>query len=194
MPPKTIFLREDVINAAFELTKKSGFRDFTARRVAEELNSSTAPVYSCFKNMEELREEVLLRGEKLALEYTLKPYTKSVFLNMGTGFVLFAQENRELFRVLILESPETRGILKQFMKALYAELVKDELISQLPEEDRKEVLRRMGIFSHGLASLICVGIHNDLTKNEAISIMYNMGKDVIDVALIKAGIKKSFTA
>lgn len=194
MPPKTIFLREDVINAAFELAKKSGFRDFTARRVAEELNSSTAPVYSCFKNMEELREEVLLRGEKLALEYTLKPYTKSVFLNMGTGFVLFAQENRELFRVLILESPETRGILKQFMKSLYAELVKDELISQLPEEDRKEVLRRMGIFSHGLASLICVGIHNDLAKNEAISIMYNMGKDVIDVALIKAGIKKSFTA
>jgi len=52
----------------------------------------------------------------------------------------------------------------------------------------------MGIFSHGLASLICVGIHNELTKNEAISIMYNMGKDVIDVALIKAGIKKSFTA
>ena len=144
--------------------------------------------------MEELREEVLLRGEKLALEYTLKPYTKSVFLNMGTGLVIFAQENRELFRVLILESPETRGILKQFMKSLYAELGKDEIISQLPEEDRKEVLRRMGIFSHGLASLICVGIHNELTKNEAMSIMFNMGKDVIDVALIKAGIKKSFTA
>ncbi len=194
MPPKTIFLREDVINAAFELAKKSGFRDFTARRVAEELNSSTAPVYSCFKNMEQLREEVLLRGEKLALEYSLKPYTKSVFLNMGTGFVLFAQENRELFRALILESPDTKNLLTQFMKALYAELVRDELLSQLPENYRKEVLRRMSIFSHGLASLICVGIHDDVSKNEAISIMYNMGKDVIDMALMKAGIKKSFTA
>ncbi len=193
MPPKTIFLKEDVVNAAFELVKKSGFRDFTARRIAEELNSSTAPVYSCFRNMDELREEVLARGEKLALEYTMKPYTRSVFLNMGTGFVLFAQENRELFRTLILESPETRGMLEQFMKALYAELVRDELVSQLPENYRKEVLRRMGIFTHGLASLICVGIHDDVTKNEAISIMYNMGKDVIDMALMKAGIKKNFT-
>lgn len=194
MPPKTIFLREDVISAAFELVKKSGFRDFTARGIAEELNSSTAPVYSCFNSMDELRTEVLARGEKLALEYMMKPYTKSIFLNMGTGFVLFAQENKELFRVLILESPETKGMLEQFMKELYAELVKDELVSLLPEKDRKEILRRMGIFSHGLASLICVGLHDDVTKNEAISIMYNMGKDVIDMALVKAGIKKSFTA
>ncbi len=194
MPPKTIFSKEDVVNAAFELVKKSGFRDFTARRIAEELNSSTAPVYSCFKNMDELRSEVLVRGEKLAFEYTMKPYTRSVFLNMGTGFVLFAQENRELFRVMILESPETKGILDQFMKALYKELVRDEVLSKLPEADRKELLRRMSIFSHGLASLICVGIHKDVTKNEAISIMYNMGKDVIDMALMKAGIKTNYTA
>lgn len=193
MPPKTVFNREDVINAAFELVKKNGFREFTARKIAEELNSSTAPVYSCFKNMDELRSEVLLRGEKLAFEYTMKPYTRSVFLNMGTGFVLFAQENKELFRVLILESPETKGILDQFMKALYRELVRDEVLSRLPEADRKELLRRMGIFSHGLASLICVGIHKDITKKEAISIMYNMGKDVIEMALVKAGIKKNYT-
>ena len=62
MPPKTIFLREDVINAAFELVKKSGFRDFTARKIAEELNSSTAPVYSCFNSMDELKEEEIGRA------------------------------------------------------------------------------------------------------------------------------------
>jgi len=194
MPPKTIFNREDVINAAFELAKKSGFRDFTARRIAEELSSSTAPVYSCFKSMDELREEVLINAEKVALEYMMKTYTSSVFLNMGTGFVLFAQENRELFRILILESPETRELLTDFMKSLYSELYRDELISRLPEKQKKEVLRRMAVFSHGLASLICVGFHQDVSKNEAISIMYNMGKDIIDIAFMKAGIKKDITA
>ena len=194
MAPKTIFSCVDVIQAAFSLVKESGFKDFTARRIAEKLGSSTAPVYSYFKSMDELKREVLLRAEHLALEYTKRPYTRSIFLNMGTGLVMFAQENKELFKALILESPEAKQLLEEFADILYAELDKDELLSLLPAKNRREILIRMGMFTHGLASLISAGIYKDLSKKEIINIMYNMGKDVIDVALIKAGIKKNFTA
>lgn len=191
MAPKTIFSAEDVANAAFEVVRKNGFKDFTARRVAEELNSSTAPVYSCFRSMEELRQEVMKRGEKLVLEYTMRPYTKSVFLNMGTGLVLFAQENRELFRVLMLESGENRELLNHFITTLADELNRDELISLLPKKERRAVMKRMGVFAHGYAALLCAGILDDISKKTAIKTMYDMGRDVIDVALMKAGIKKS---
>ena len=193
MAPKTQFSRDDIVNTAFEIVKKSGFRDFSARRVAEEMNASTAPVYSCFSSMDELRAAVLQRSEELMLEYTMKPYTKSVFLNMGTGLVLFSQENRELFRALLLESGETRLLFENFIKTLMEELDRDELISLLPGKDRKDVMNRMMIFTHGFASLICVGLHDEVTKKEAIKIMYDMGRDVIESALSKTGIKHSFT-
>jgi len=193
MPPKAVFNREDIITTAFEIVKKSGFRDFSARKIADELNSSTAPVYSYFSSMEDLKLRVLERAEKLMLEYTMKPYTKSVFLNMGTGLVLFSQENRELFRALLLESGETRSLLENFLKALTDELDRDELISHLPQKERREVMNRMAIFTHGFASLLCVGLIDEVSKNAAIKTMYNMGRDVIDTALKKAGMSERYT-
>jgi len=194
MPPKAVFNRDDIITTAFEIVKKSGFRDFSARKVADELHSSTAPVYSYFSSMDDLKSEVLERAEKLMLEYTMKPYTKSLFLNMGTGLVLFSQENRELFRALLLESSDTRSLLEKFIKALTAELDRDELISLLPQKERREVMNRMSIFTHGFASLLCVGLIDEVSKKTAIKTMYNMGRDVIDTALIKAGINERYTA
>ncbi|HQO39179.1 MAG TPA: hypothetical protein PK986_01805 [Spirochaetota bacterium] len=193
MAPKTLFSRDDIINSAFKIVKKSGFRDFSARRVADEMNASTAPVYSCFSSMDELKTAVLQKAEELMLEYTMNPYTKSVFLNMGTGLVLFSQENRELFRALLLESGETRVLFDNFIKILVKELDRDELIALLPKKDRKDVMNRMMIFTHGFASLVCVGLHDEVSKKEAIKIMYDMGRDVIESALAKAGIKQSLT-
>jgi len=193
MPPKAVFNRDDIITTAFETVKKSGFREFSARKIADELHSSTAPVYSYFSSMDDLKSEVLGRAENLMLEYSMKPYTKSVFLNMGTGLVLFAQENRELFRALFLESGETRSVIKKIRKALTDELDSDELLSQLPLKERREVMNRMAIFAHGFASLLCVGLIDEVSKNAAIKTMYNMGRDVIDIALKKAGINERYT-
>ena len=194
MPPKATFNRDDIIITAFEIVKKSGFKDFSTRKIADELHSSTAPVYSYFSSMDDLKTEVLNCAENLMLEYTLKPYTKSVFLNMGTGLVLFAQENRELFRALLLESGETKSMLEKFLKALTVELDRDELVSLLPEKEREEVMNRMAIFTHGFASLLCVGLIDEVSKNTAIKTMLNMGRDVIDAALKKAGINERYTA
>ncbi len=191
MPPKTIFLKEDVINAAFTVVKKTGLNDLTVRKIAEELNSSTAPVYSCFSSLIELKKEIMKRGEQLLLEYSTKSYTKSVFLNMGTGMVLFAQENKELFRALILDSSESKEFMNHFLKTLEYELNKDELISLLPVKERKKIFNRMGIFAHGFASLICAGLLDDVDKNTAIQTMYEMGKDVIDISLLRTGLKKN---
>ncbi len=191
MPPKAVFNREDIISTAFEIVRKSGFGEFSARKIADELHSSTAPVYSYFSSMDELRSEVLDRAENLMLEYTMKSYTKSVFLNMGTGLVLFAQENRELFRALLLESSDTKALLEKFFSSITSELDRDELVSLLPAKERREVMNRMAIFTHGFASLVCVGLISEVSKNTAIKTMYNMGRDVINIALKKAGINES---
>ena len=55
---KTVFTREDVIAAGLKVMARDGLSQLSARRVADELNSSTAPVYSNFASMEELADAV----------------------------------------------------------------------------------------------------------------------------------------
>ena len=174
---------------AFEIVKVNGFRDLSARKIAERLGSSTAPVYSYFESMDELKRIILLKAETLMRGYLFEEYTRSVFLNMGTGVILFAMENRELFRVMFLDNNISGKFLQDFLDSLAAELYRDELVSLLPREDREEILRRMAIFAHGYASLICSGIIQNVSRKDIISTMYNMGRDVISSALVKNGIQ-----
>lgn len=186
MPPKTTFAREDVVNAAFEIVREKGFRELTSRRIAERIGASTAPVYSCFSSMDELKREIMRRAEALMLEYARTRYTASVFLNMGTGLTLFARDNRELFHSMFLENSDARELVKSFFKSLEAEAEKDDLIAALPASKRVEVFNRMAMFTHGFASLICVGLIRAADKNFIIKTMYEMGRDVIDYAMFKS--------
>ena len=54
MARKTTFSREDVEQAAMEILEAEGAAAVTARRVADALGASTAPVYSNYASMEEL--------------------------------------------------------------------------------------------------------------------------------------------
>ena len=49
---KPVFSREDVVAAGLALVRREGMALMTARRVADELESSTAPVYSNFSPKE----------------------------------------------------------------------------------------------------------------------------------------------
>jgi len=185
MPPKVTFTRDDVIDAAFNIVREEGLRDLSARKIAEHLNSSTAPVYSYFASMDELKLEVLGRAETMMLEYARRPYTSSVFLNMGTGLTEFARDNSALFHAMFLENNDSLAIINSFYRSLYDEVMKDDLVSKIPPRERKEVMRRMAIFTHGFASMVCVGLVKDVDKKFIIKTMYDMGRDVIDCAFRK---------
>ena len=105
---------------------------------------------------------------------------------MGTGLTLFARDNNELFRAIFMDKNETQVIPENFYKIFFDEMVNDELAGELPENYCREVFRRMSIFTHGLASLICAGIIKDAGKNFVIETMYEMGRDVIDQAMFKS--------
>ena len=58
MPPKPKFTREEIVAAAFAVVSKQGADALTAREVAKELGCSTRPIFTVFKDMDELKEEV----------------------------------------------------------------------------------------------------------------------------------------
>lgn len=183
MPPKTVFSKNDVIEAAFEIVQRQGMHELTARKVALELKSSTAPVYSNFESIKGLEREVIKKAKDLLLGYTQKPYTKRVFLNMGTGYAIFAREHCRLFSAIFLERGDFKDIVDEFLESLRKELVSDKRFTAMSSERRDALLLKMWIFTHGLATLICVGLSKDDSDEYIIKTLLAVGGAVIGAAL-----------
>jgi AcrR family transcriptional regulator len=100
MPPKTIFNREMVLSAAFEILASDGIDGITSRCVATKLNSTVGPIYREFGSIDGLKREVMKKASLLLEEYMCKSYTDNQLLNMGVGMVTFARDEPALFQAL----------------------------------------------------------------------------------------------
>ena len=112
MPPKVRVQKEEIIQAALEIVRKNGSENLNARTVAAALNCSTQPVFSNFATMEELQDAVV----RAAYEHYLKFLKKNVesgkypqYKAFGMGYICFAKEEKELFRLLFMCDREGKG-------------------------------------------------------------------------------------
>ena len=185
MPPKIKYSKNEVINAAVKVVDESGLNSLTARSLAIKLGSSTAPVYNHFATMDDLALCVMKETKKALLEYTSRPYTDRVFLNMGTGVAMFAYEHRLLYRALMLEGDSYGDVVREFFDALEFELTKDVRFTSLSDIERQILLRKMWIFTHGLASLICVGLIKECDQDYIIKTLLDIGSDVIGATMAR---------
>jgi len=185
MPPKAKYSRDDVVKAAVSIVEKHGLKELTARSVAGELGSSTAPVYRHFATMDELALEVIRETQRMLLEYTTRPYTDRVFLNMGTGVAMFACEHSQLYHALHLEGDRYGDVINESLDILESGMVKDPRFESFSAAERRTLLHKMWTFTHGLASLICVGLIKDCNQDYVIQTLMDVGADVIGAALAK---------
>ena len=183
MPPKENYTRQDIVQAAFRIAQEKGLDGLTARKVAERLQCSTAPVYSHFQSMHKLEREVIKLARDLLFEYATRPYTDRVFLNMGTGIVLFARDQSELFRILFLERRIFGDILAEFRSDLLEKMKTDDRFAAMPIEERNAILETMWTFTHGYASLICVGLVEETDQKQIIEKLNEVGSVIVAAAI-----------
>ena len=183
MTPKIQFTKPDVVQAAFEVMQAQGLRGLTARNVATKLGSSTAPVYAHFENMKELEVSAVRKARDLLIDYTTRPHTDRVFLNLGVGIAKFGRDHAQLYRAIFLECGEFRVVVDEFLQALADEFAKDPRFGSMAEEDSRYMLTKMWIFTHGLASLLCVGLVDDESDEHIISILDSVGTAVIKATM-----------
>ena len=185
MPPKIKFSRDEVISAAVSVVEEKGLNSLTARNVAFKLDSSTAPVYIHFATMDDLALSVMKETQRVLLEYTSRPYTDRVFLNMGTGVAMFALEHPRLYRALMLEGDNYSDVVREFFDTLESGLPKDSRFTSLSDSERYVLLNKMWTFTHGLAALICAGLIKDCDQDYIIKTLMDIGSDVIGATLAK---------
>ncbi len=158
--PKTV-VRADVLSAAAEVVRKQGDRGLNARAIAREIGCSTQPVYTLFKNMEELRHALLAEAKERYLSF-IEAYfgkTKIGYTSYGMGFVRFAAEEKGLFRFLFLGEhaggdPFFGDIVREMMR-----------MYRMDEETARAFHADMSVFSYGLAVLVN-GNSDALTEEE----------------------------
>jgi len=178
MVRKSVFSREEIIKAGFDLVDQQGLEQLTARNVAEEIGSSTAPVYSNFQNMDEL--ELALVDEAVArlMSGTRQGQSGNQFLDIGLGVLDFAWKHPRWYEALFLAKTNRPDPGFKIMEALLEFISEMPDLVDLPETERIIVLKKMSIFTHGLATEICLG-HGSAHSAEEWNILLNEVGDTI---------------
>ncbi len=166
MPKKAIFKKKQIHNKAYELFEKWGLEEITARNLAKALNASPAPIYSCYKSMDELKDELVERAKKTFLEYLTNTETDFVFLNIGLGICRFAREEKQLFKSIFFKGISYRDLIREFRDLVIMEIEKDLRFTNIDKEKRSIMFLDSWIYVHGLSTLIATGYFDDITEEE----------------------------
>ncbi|WP_052339537.1 TetR/AcrR family transcriptional regulator [Gorillibacterium massiliense] len=109
MPPKRELTKERILDGAFDFVRVNGFDALTARSITQFLQCSTQPVYSVFGSIDGLKKAVYERTAEFAgsrmKEYQNRDNASA--LNLAIGFLLFAKDEKQLFRTLYLSGYKT---------------------------------------------------------------------------------------
>lgn len=159
MPPKAKYTREEIINKAFEMARKKGIDAVVARELGKELGTSSSPIFTAFKNMEELQQEVRKVALKEFETYVSDAvnYTPA-FKYVGLKMVEFATKEPKLFQLvymrehdgsqtysmLIDELGETVDVCIKYMQRDY----------NLSKEEAELLFRQVWLHTFGICVLL----------------------------------------
>jgi AcrR family transcriptional regulator len=182
---KSSFTKDAFVDAAFKILRAKGWDNLSARSLAKELNCSTMPIYSYLKSMKSLYEELRKKAVDLLITYQTTPRTGQIFFDMGVGYILFAKQEKNLFRFLYQrkEGEERyqeieKRIRELAFKNLTQNMKGDPILEGLDEQTLKDVLTKMWIFVHGLAFLVNNSSFAD-DENYILEIIKETGKLLI---------------
>ena len=156
MPPKFKFTRDEINNAALNVTRKNGISGLTARALAAELGCSVKPIFGLFKNMEEVGQEVFIASDLLYQNYLREDMAKgkySPYKASGMAYIRFAKEERELFKLLFMRDRSREKIEenKEEIRPLM-QLIQQNL--GISEDEAYLFHLEMWLYVHGIATMI----------------------------------------
>ena len=160
MAPKNKFTREEMVAVAIRVVQKKGAAALTAQSLAEELGTSTRPVFTCFGTMDALKAEVYAAAERMFDEYLTAGIKEKIpFFGFGRQYICFARKEPELYRLLFLTCPDDMGSSAFSVMRHMQALVRPSLteIYHISEQEADRYFRDLWLVVHSLATLIVTG-------------------------------------
>ncbi len=157
MPPKIKIFKENIIEAAFSLTREKGWEYINARSLALLLGCSTQPIFRVYKDMAELKRDLFSYVEGFYNEYVQGRINgESIFLSIGMAYISFAKEEPNLFRMIFMNN---NFKVNNFMEmtegdenaAIAAGIAAANKIGM---EDARLLYVETWLFTHGIAAML----------------------------------------
>lgn len=93
MAPKNKFTKEEMVAAALRVVRAKGADGLTAKTIADELGTSTQPIFTAFGSMGDIRQAVYAAAVRVYDDYTSAGLRETIpFLGVGTQYIRFARE------------------------------------------------------------------------------------------------------
>ena len=104
MPPKPKYTKDEIAKAALDIIKEEGVNSLTARNLGKKLGSSSRPIFTAFKSMDDVkwaaRQLAMCEFENFLSDFT--EYTPA-FKRIGMLMVSYAINEPELFKLLFMQ-------------------------------------------------------------------------------------------
>lgn len=156
MPPKPKYSKEEIVQAAFELTRQKGISAVVAREVGACLGTSVSPIFTVFDSMDELKAEVYqLAKESFRLHMEGIFDYEPAFKEFGLRWIRFADAEPNLYRLLFWDASENSPYMhmQQDFSALLDNLIENIMtVFELSREHAEALLDRMFVVANGYAS------------------------------------------
>ncbi|MDE5780246.1 MAG: TetR/AcrR family transcriptional regulator [Lachnospiraceae bacterium] len=160
MPPKSKFTKSEIIEAALSIVRLEGFGALTARALGTKLGSSARPIFTIFKSMDEVQQEVVLAARKLYTEYVNRGLCQTeipAFKGVGMEYIQFALDEPKLFQLLFMseqpQNPDVMNVLPVIDDNYSQILSSVQNCFSLNQSDSEWVYQHLWIYSHGIAVL-----------------------------------------
>ncbi len=168
MPRSYMFTKEQVLDAAIELTREKGFAAVSARSLGKRLGTTSRPIFSHFENMADVQKGIIAAANKLYHSFRKEEIASGRYVPYkanGMAYIRFAKEERELFKLLFMRD-RSREQIKENPEEMDALI---ELIAKqvgIDKEAAKLFYLEMWAYTHGIASMTATGY---LDWNEELS-------------------------
>lgn len=103
MPRRPQFSKEDIVAAGLRIARRDGFESVSARALGKELGTSSSPMFTMFKDMNEVMSAIKSAAEELFIDYMegVTDYFPA-FKEFGMRLVAFSKEEPNIFLMLFL--------------------------------------------------------------------------------------------
>ena len=158
MAPKNKFTKEEMAEAALRVVRAKGIDCLTAKTIADELGTSTRPIFTGFGSMEDVKQAVYAAAMRVYDSYTSAGLKEKIpFLGVGKSYIRFAREKPELYRLLFLTRTPEYSAMKsmQHLQALVRPAVMN--IYHITAEEADLYFRDLWLVTHSLSTLIVTG-------------------------------------
>ena len=164
--------KQRILDAAYKLAVRGGIESFTARNIAKAVNCSTQPIYLEFKNMQDLRNQVLARiSDELKSNTLQQNFTGEPLIDLDLSYLYFAKEHVDLFRAMFVDGKFGNQMIVDTLMGLGLEKFKQQFdAEQFSEERLNHIVISNWIAATGLATLLINKMAN-FTQAQMISVL-----------------------